>query len=183
MISIILNLNLMRLFFLMLAISSLVTHAQVSNSRIDSLFAEWNKPMVPGVSIGVVQNGNLLYQRSFGLSNLSKGIPIDSLTEFWIASVTKQFTAFGIYLLESNGKVKLKNSVRRYIPELPLVFEPVTIDQLIHHTSGIRDGFVLTALSKKLEATGRLSLSSSVGSIARTRRKTLSAACSAGARL
>jgi len=126
--------------------------AQTVNSKIDSLFAVWNKPMVPGVAIGVIQDGEWKYKKSFGLANLSKSIPIDDSTEFWIASVTKQFTALGIFLLESQGKLNLNNSIRRYMPTLPAVFEPVTIYHLLHHTSGMRDGFVLTALSKKPES-------------------------------
>lgn len=141
----------MRSIFFVIAISILEAGAQDPNPRIDSLFMEWNRPMVPGVAVGVVQNGEWHYQKGFGMANLKNGTLIDSSTEFWIASVTKQFTAFGIYLLEADGKVSLEKSIRHYIPELPFLFEPITIDQLIHHTSGLRDGFVLTALSKKME--------------------------------
>jgi CubicO group peptidase (beta-lactamase class C family) len=127
--------------------------AQIENKSLalDSILTHWNNPKVPGIAVAVVQNDNLLYQRTYGMAQLGKGIPIDSVTRFWIASVTKQFTAAGIYLLESENKISLQNSVRKYITELPPVFEGITIDHLIHHTSGIRDGFVLTALAKKQE--------------------------------
>ncbi|MBD2703455.1 beta-lactamase family protein [Spirosoma sp. BT702] len=120
--------------------------------RIDSLFMDCQKPNVPSVAIAVVQRGRLLYSHHFGMANLQTGQPIDSLTQFWVASVTKQFTAAGIYLLVTQRKLNVHQSIRRYLPELPALFQPVTIDQLLHHTSGIRDGFVLTALAKKSEA-------------------------------
>jgi CubicO group peptidase (beta-lactamase class C family) len=119
--------------------------------RIGTLFEEWNQPNVPGVAIAVVQDGNILYQNCFGLANLEKNISIDSATKFWIASVTKQFTALGIYLLESQNKIDLKKSIRVYLPQLPALYEQITVEHLVHHTSGVRDGFVLTALSKKPE--------------------------------
>ena len=143
----------MRFLFLVLIFPLLSVKAQTPDLRakIDSTFAEWNTPSVPGVAIGVVRDGNSIYQKGFGMSNLKNNDLIDSTTEFWIASVTKQFTAFGIYFLEASGKLNLNNSIRRYIPGLPELFEPITIEQLLHHTSGVRDGFVLTALSKKTE--------------------------------
>lgn len=144
-------------FFMRIGIFILVffiteARAQKINSRIDSLFAVWDKPMVPGVAIGVIQHGEWKYKKSFGFANLNKSAPINDSTQFWIASVTKQFTALGIYQLESEGKLMLDHSIRKYIPSLPVVFEPITIYHLLHHTSGMRDGFVLTALSKKPES-------------------------------
>jgi len=143
----------MRLLFLILTLSFLTAKSQTTNQvvKINNAFEEWNKPSLPGVAVTVVRDGKVVYQKGFGMSVLNKGTLIDSSTEFWIASVAKQFTAFGIYLLEASGELNLKKSVKEYLPELPDVFKAVTIEQLVHHTSGIRDGFVLTALSKKTE--------------------------------
>jgi CubicO group peptidase (beta-lactamase class C family) len=134
-------------------ISAANADAQIENKRlaIDSILTQWNNPKVPGMAVAVVQNNNLLYQRTYGMAHLGKRIPIDSATGFWIASVTKKFTAAGIYLLESENKISLQNSVRKYIKELPLVFEGIPLEQLIYHTRGLRDGFVLTALAKTQE--------------------------------
>lgn len=145
-----------RYFFKLLISLSLfnTVSSQTSNiyQSIDTLFGALESKEVPGMAVAVVRDGRLQYQHHYGMANLKKGIPVDSLTEFWIASVTKQFTAAAIYLLESENKISSLNHIRKYIPELPSVFDSVTIEQLLHHTSGIRDGFVLTALSKKMES-------------------------------
>jgi CubicO group peptidase (beta-lactamase class C family) len=120
-------------------------------SSIDSLFAQWQRPHSPGVALAVVQGGKLRYSQGYGMANIKRGESIDSSTRFWIASTTKQFTAAGIYLLEAQKQLHLQHSIRQYLPQLPHVFQPVTLYHLLHHTSGIRDGFVLTALSKKGE--------------------------------
>jgi CubicO group peptidase (beta-lactamase class C family) len=119
---------------------------QLKNS-IDSLL-QWKNNDGPGLLVAVVQDGNVLYSKSVGMANIKAKMPNDSSTTFWIASVTKQFTAAAIYKLAAEKEIVLTNSIQTYLTDLPPLFKNVTIDQLIHHTSGIRDGFVLTALAK-----------------------------------
>lgn len=127
--------------------------AQVSREQtaIDSIFNVYNKGVTPGASIGIVRDGKVLFENGYGFADIERQQKIDSLTLFWIASVSKQFTAAAIYLLALDKKIDLKSSVRSYIQNLPEIYDAVSIDKLLHHTSGIRDGFVLTALSKKPE--------------------------------
>ncbi|ANE50903.1 serine hydrolase domain-containing protein [Flavisolibacter tropicus] len=120
---------------------------------IDFLLSSWSNKQAPGISVAVIKDGQAHYSRSYGMANIKKGISIDSATTFWIASVSKQFTAAAIYQLAVQKKLVLDNSIRVYFPKLPPVFQKITVNQLIHHTSGMRDGFVLTALSKKPPAT------------------------------
>lgn len=119
---------------------------------IDILLSSWKNDQAPGISIAAVKDGKVLYNRSFGMANIKNKEASNSVTNYWIASVSKQFTAAAIYLLASEKKLELNRSIRHYLPELSSLFQKVTIDHLIHHTSGIRDGFVLTALSKKTES-------------------------------
>jgi CubicO group peptidase (beta-lactamase class C family) len=119
------------------------------NDSIDRLLSSWESKQTPGISIAVVKNGNVIYSKSLGMANIKLKAVNDSLTTFWIASVTKQFTAAAIYTLALQKKLVLDKSVRTYLPGLPALYQSITINQLIHHTSGTRDGFVLTALSKK----------------------------------
>lgn len=119
------------------------------NDSINRLLSNWESKQAPGISIAVVKNGNVIYSKSLGMANIKLKAVNDSSTTFWIASVTKQFTAAAIYQLALQKKLVLGNSVRTYLPELPALYQPITINHLIHHTSGSRDGFVLTALSKK----------------------------------
>jgi CubicO group peptidase (beta-lactamase class C family) len=118
---------------------------------VEALLAEWNKADVPALSVAIVRNGKALYKRQYGMANIKEGVRNDPSSRFWIASVSKQFTAAGIYLLEQQKKLTLSQSISHYFPELPPIYQPVTIRHLVYHTSGIRDGFVLTALAKKPE--------------------------------
>lgn len=71
-------------------------------TMIDSLLSNYNEDG-PGVAIGLVKDGQLVYEKYFGLANLNYKIPIGKETTFHVASVSKQFTAFAILLLEDDG--------------------------------------------------------------------------------
>ena len=106
--------------------------------RMDSLFSHYNTH-TPGVSIVVVKDGKTVFKKSYGSANLEHGIANTPQTVFQIASVSKQFTAFAIYLLAKEGRLALEDDVRKYIPELPPYGKTIRIRHLLAHTSGIRD--------------------------------------------
>ncbi len=109
-------------------------------SRADVLLAENKKPGEPGCAAGVYENGNTLYEGAYGLANVEHSVPIDpQRTVFNIASVSKQFTAASILLLVQDGKLKLDDDIRQYLPEIRDYGHTITIDHLLHHTSGLRD--------------------------------------------
>jgi CubicO group peptidase (beta-lactamase class C family) len=81
----------------------------------------------------------VLYAKGYGLANLEYNIPVTPETSFDVASLSKQFTAMCIVLLEQDGKLSLEDDVHKYISELPNYGYPVTIRQLLQHTSGIPD--------------------------------------------
>ncbi len=119
---------------------------------VDQLLPTWQADSAaPALSLAIIKNGQPVYTRYAGYAAIKERTLNNASTQFWVASVTKQFTAAGIYLLAAQHKLQLSHSIRHYLPALPALFEQVTINQLIHHTSGIRDGFVLTALSGKQE--------------------------------
>lgn len=109
-----------------------------AGKKMDSLFAHYNTH-TPGVSIVVVKDGKTIFKKSYGSANLEHGIANTPETVFQIASVSKQFTAFAIYLLEKEGKLSFEDDIRKYIPELPAYGKPIRIRHLLAHTSGIRD--------------------------------------------
>ncbi len=117
------------------------------SARVDSLFAEWDRPGSPGCALGVVRDGRLDYARGYGYANLDHDVPITPSTVFYIASVSKQFTAASIVLLAQQGRLSLDDDVRAYIPELPDYGATITIRHLIHHTSGLRDYLTLMLLA------------------------------------
>jgi len=126
---------------LALTVSASADAAVNSQHRaVDALLSPLEHPDRPGCAVGVMQNGRLDYQNAFGLANLEHGIRIDpASTVFNIASMSKQFTAAAVLLLEQEGKLSLEDDVRRHLPEMPHFGHKITIRQLLHHTSGLRD--------------------------------------------
>ncbi|WP_409189022.1 serine hydrolase [Bradyrhizobium sp. RDM4] len=120
---------------------------RVMAHAVDQLFAKWARPDSPGASIAVIQNGNVIYSQGYGAANLEYGEPNTPETVFHLASVSKQFTACAIYLLAQDGKLTLDDDVRKYVPKLHDFGKLITIRQLLHHTSGVRDQWNLLALA------------------------------------
>ena len=118
-----------------------------TTQRIDAVFARYNRSDSPGCAVGIYQNGAITYAMGYGSANLEYGIPITANTPFISGSVAKQFTAAAIALLVEQGRLSLDDDVRKYIPELPDYGVKVTIDQLVHHTSGLRDFWALVGVS------------------------------------
>ncbi|MCK1359374.1 serine hydrolase [Bradyrhizobium sp. 199] len=114
---------------------------------MDQLFARWAEPNSPGAVIAVLQDGKIMYSQGYGAANLEHGVPNTPATVFHLASVSKQFTAFAIYQLAYEGKLSLDDDVRKYVPRLHDFGTPITIRQLLHHTSGVRDQWNLLALA------------------------------------
>lgn len=114
--------------------------------KIDNLFASYNAE-TPGVAVAVVRNGDIVFKKGYGMANLEYEIPITTKTVFNIASVSKQFTAFAIYLLEKQGKLSFEDDIRKYFPDMPVYSKPIKIKHLLAHTSGVRDQAGLLALA------------------------------------
>jgi CubicO group peptidase (beta-lactamase class C family) len=117
------------------------------NHAVDKIFAKWDKPDSPGCALGVLQNGRFIYQRGYGMANLDYDIPNAPTMVYYIGSDSKQFTDAAIALLVLEGKLSLDDDIRKYIPEMPDYGTPITINHLIHHTSGIRDIYTLMSLA------------------------------------
>lgn len=107
--------------------------------RIDAIFQPWNKPGSPGAAVAIIEHGKLAYEKGYGSANLEYNIPIVPETIFHVASVSKQFTAMAIVLLERDGKLSIDDEVHKYLPELPDYGSKITLRNLLQHTSGIRD--------------------------------------------
>jgi len=111
--------------------------------KIDLLFTRWDNKASPGCVIGVVRNDSLIYSKGYGMANLEYNVPISTETIFHMASVSKQFTAYSIVLLARQGKLRLDDDIRKYLPWFPDLHEKITILNLLNHTSGIRDQWQL----------------------------------------
>lgn len=110
----------------------------VDPAGIDAAFKDFGAA-TPGCAVGVYSAGKVLYAKGYGMADLNLGVPITPTTVFDIGSTSKQFTAASIILLAQDGKLALSDDVRKYIPELPDYGHLITIDNLLRHTSGLRD--------------------------------------------
>lgn len=107
--------------------------------KVDALIAKSVDDQSPGSAILVVKDGKVLLNKGYGLADLPHRVSIDSNTVFDLASVSKQFAGFAIAALVEDGKISLSDDIRKYIPELPDLGHQITVDHLVHHSSGIRD--------------------------------------------
>jgi CubicO group peptidase (beta-lactamase class C family) len=115
--------------------------------KIEQLFTAWNTLESPGAAVAVEKDGKIIYKRGFGSAELEYNIPVTPQTVFHIASISKQFTCFSILLLEKEGKLSINDDIRKYIPEVPDFGKVITLNHLMHHTSGLRDQWELLAMA------------------------------------
>ncbi len=122
----------------------------VLKGKIDDFIEQSIEENDPGIAVGIIQNGQLVYEHYVGYANLEYQIKVNEKTRFNIASNAKQFTALCILKLVEQGKLRLDDDIRTYLPDIhPSIPEKITIAQLINHSSGIRDYCDLLALTGK----------------------------------
>ena len=112
--------------------------AQDLDAQVDRLFT-WVTPTTPGCAVAASLKGKPVVSRTYGLADLERAVPITSESVFDAGSVVKQFVAAATLLLVQDGRLSLTEDVHAYLPELPDYGRPITLDQLMTHTSGIRD--------------------------------------------
>jgi CubicO group peptidase (beta-lactamase class C family) len=130
----------------MLATSAPHARADAISDQVDAIFAKYDQPNSPGCAVGAIQDGKLVYARGHGFADIEHDIALDERSAMRIASITKQFTATAILLAAQQGKLSLGDDIRKYLKWFPDYGHRITIANLIHQTSGIRDyinvGFV-----------------------------------------
>ncbi|MFP3241199.1 MAG: serine hydrolase domain-containing protein, partial [Caldivirga sp.] len=93
---------------------------------------------LPGLSIGLIKNGELVYSRGFGFRDIERGLPATPGTIYGVGSITKSFTALAILKLAEEGRLCLQDQVEKYVPlRLRALNEPVLVHHLLTHSSGI----------------------------------------------
>jgi CubicO group peptidase (beta-lactamase class C family) len=115
--------------------------------RIDDLVGSKVKSSDPGFAIGIIVHDSLVYAKAFGMANLECDLPISVTTNFDIASMSKQFTAFCIFLLEKQKRLQIDDDIRKYLPWFPDLKYKITIRNLLYQTSGIRDYLILQQIA------------------------------------
>ena len=108
-------------------------------ARLDSIFAPWNSDTSAGCVLAIAQDGRTMIERAWGSADLERGVALTPASILEAGSVSKQFTAAAVLLLARDGRLTLDDDIHRWLPELPDYGAPVTLRQLMHHTSGMRD--------------------------------------------
>ncbi|MFP5353581.1 MAG: serine hydrolase domain-containing protein, partial [Gemmatimonadota bacterium] len=132
--------------FAAIAVVAAGAPAQLPDSvrtRIDAVFTRWDRTDAPGCALAISQGGREVYARGYGMSDLQHALAITPRSIFHVASISKQFAAYSVALLAEEGRLSLDDDVRTHVPEIPNYGTPITIRQLIHHTSGLRDQWQL----------------------------------------
>ena len=119
-----------------------------SRAELDRLFSRWSSKDGPGCSVAASRDGKTVYEAGYGSAILEADVPNTPATIFHVASVSKQFTATAIMLLARDGKLKLDDDIRTYLPEIPDYGSRITIRHLLTHTSGLRDQWDLLAVAR-----------------------------------
>lgn len=127
----------LRFFLLLLPV---MVFSQSLPSQLEAVLNEQYKPNEPGVAVLVMDGGKVIFRKGFGLGYVQKPMVITPKTTFRMASVSKQFTAMAILLLEKQGKLRLSDALSTFFPELPAWSRNINLQHMITHTSGIVDG-------------------------------------------
>jgi len=141
-----------RLFTILLIIANGVAIAQIHLTeaqvlKLDSIVTQDVPEEAPGIATAIISDGKLIYENYAGFENLIDMSMIDKNSRFNVASNGKQFTALAILILEDEGKINLKEDIRTYLPDIfKSLNDKITIENLLHHTSGIRDVYDLWSL-------------------------------------
>jgi CubicO group peptidase (beta-lactamase class C family) len=128
------------------ALSAAVGAQAPSAATIDAIFAHM-QPSEPGCAVGVEAAGQPPVLRTYGSADLEHPVPIAMDTVFEAGSVSKQFTAAAALVLVDEHRLSLDDDVRKYLPELPDYGQPITIAELMGHTSGLRDWEEIAAIA------------------------------------
>lgn len=129
-----------------------IYHTSVAQTRQDTIaliekIFERYKVNSPGCQLAISQNNQIVFSRAWGIANLEHMVPLTTASIIEAGSVSKQFTAAAILLLQQAGMLSLNDDVRKYIPELPDYGTVITLQHLMHHTSGIKDWGSIMAFS------------------------------------
>ncbi|GAA3939234.1 serine hydrolase domain-containing protein [Hymenobacter algoricola] len=128
------------LLLVLLTFFSYQASAQVPADSVDQLVQRAMQQLrIPGLQLAVVRHGKIVKLGSYGVANVQDSVPVTTQTRFFLNSITKAFVGVAVMQLVEAGKLDVAAPVGRYLPELPAAWHPVTVRQLLTHTSGLPD--------------------------------------------
>jgi len=144
--------------------------APTLQARLDGLLAPLSKGVAPGCAAGIIRNGRWIARGGYGYASIEGGVRIAPETVFYVASVSKQFTAATLLRTVDLGKASLDDDVRKYLPELPEYSPPITIRHLVYQTSGLPDYHRLASEARRNLVENPLSRGEVLAMIAKARQ-------------
>lgn len=111
--------------------------------RADSVFQRFDRTDSPGCALGVYQDGKVQYARGYGMASLEHGVALSPRSVLDVGSISKQFTAMAILMLQKEGKLSLDDPIRKYFPEMPAYADKITLRRALSQTSGLRDLYTM----------------------------------------
>lgn len=112
-------------------------------AEIARLMAQYHEAAKFNGTALVAEKDHIIYRQAWGVADVEQGIPLEPTTQFYLASVAKQFTCMAIMMLEAEGKLSVDDYIRRFFPDLPVWADSVRLRHLMNHTSGIPDYYDL----------------------------------------
>lgn len=103
----------------------------------DFIRTEMTRQNIPGLSLAIVKDGQIIKAAGYGLADRNRKIPATPETVYKIASVSKQFIATGIMLLVQEGRLRVDDPINKYLEGTPAAWKDITVRHLLTHTSGI----------------------------------------------
>ena len=107
--------------------------------KFDSVLSPYFSPDKPGATIIVTKNGKTLFRTAYGMADVEQKISLEPNMTMWLGSITKQFTAVAIMILAEEGKLAVSDHINKYLPKYPTYGKTITIENLLTHTSGIKN--------------------------------------------
>lgn len=105
----------------------------------DKRFLRFNEENRVGLAVMAIECGVTNFKKGYGLRDLETGGKVDCNTNFRMASISKQFTAMCVAILEEKGKLKTDNYISQYLPDTPQYMKKIKVGHLVHHLSGLPD--------------------------------------------
>ncbi|MGA8028750.1 MAG: serine hydrolase domain-containing protein, partial [Bryobacteraceae bacterium] len=128
-----------RLLGIALALAAALFAQSPNPQEIARIFKAYQHSNTPGCAVGVDMPGRDTLSAAYGMADLEHAVANTPATVFEAGSVSKQFTAAAVLLLVERGQISLDDDIRKYFPEIPAYERPITVRNLLNHTSGLRD--------------------------------------------
>src|SRR5215475_10805189 len=122
---------------ILLLVTPCAAQEEISAKVDEYVKAEMQKQRIPGLSLAVIKAGQIILAKGYGFANVEHQVPVKPETIFQSGSVGKQFTATAVMILVEEGRIKLDDSISKYLTNTPKSWRRITVRHLLTHTAGM----------------------------------------------